>query len=218
MADRGLWSPKLWRAIRAAGMHPMMRVQKAILFQPTGGKKGPAARLIGGPGHAWVGAGKAFKERRLSATLIVLWVPQAKEPCLVLTDLPPKEAPVGGYGLRMWIELGFRCLKSVGWDWEKTRRTDPERVARHWLAMAVATAWAAVTGSGGEAEEEARRQAQGRAAPTVGRKVSLFRRGLALLQRQLYEGRVAPWPPFLPEPWPDLSSRVQIQYHQPTLC
>ena len=40
------------------------------------------------------------------------------------------------YGLRVWIEQGFRILKREGWD---GRRTDPERVDRHWLVMAVAT-------------------------------------------------------------------------------
>ena len=29
------------------------------------------------------------------------------------------------YMLRFWIELGFRALKSVGWQWQNTRRTDP---------------------------------------------------------------------------------------------
>jgi hypothetical protein len=39
----------------------------------------------------------------------------------------------------MWIEFGFRALKGLGWRWERTRRTDPDRVARHWLVLAVAT-------------------------------------------------------------------------------
>ena len=57
----------------------------------------------------------------------------------MLTDLRPRQAGVSWYALRMWIELGFRVLKSVGWQWQRSRRTEPARVARHWLVLAVAT-------------------------------------------------------------------------------
>ena len=40
---------------------------------------------------------------------------------------------------RRHIELGFKALKSLGWQWDQTRRTDPIRVSRHWLALSVAT-------------------------------------------------------------------------------
>ena len=36
---------------------------------------------------------------------------------IVLTDLAPQDAGVRWYGLRVWIELGFRALKGVGWQW-----------------------------------------------------------------------------------------------------
>ena len=47
---------------------------------------------------------------------------------MILTDLPPDQAGVSWYALRFWIELGFKALKSLGWQWQKTRRTDPERI------------------------------------------------------------------------------------------
>ena len=31
------------------------------------------------------------------------------------------------------------AIKSLGWKWDKTRRTDPARISRHWLVLAVAT-------------------------------------------------------------------------------
>ncbi len=43
------------------------------------------------------------------------------------------------HALRFWIELGFKAIKSLGWQWHKTRRTDPDRVSRHWLVLSVAT-------------------------------------------------------------------------------
>ena len=41
--------------------------------------------------------------------------------------------------MRFWIETGFKALKSAGWQWQKTRRTNPARVERPWLVLAVAT-------------------------------------------------------------------------------
>ena len=46
---------------------------------------------------------------------------------------------VSWYALRFWIELGFKAVKSLGWKWDKTRRTDPARVSRHWLVLSVVT-------------------------------------------------------------------------------
>ena len=46
--------------------------------------------------------------------------------------------------------MGFRALKGVGWQWQHTRRTDPARVARHWLVLAVATLWVVAYGTRSE--------------------------------------------------------------------
>ena len=67
------------------------------------------------------------------------WVKGQDDPWVLLTDLPPDEADPSWYSMRFWIEEGFRDIKSMGWQWQRTRRTDPARVARHWLALAVAT-------------------------------------------------------------------------------
>ena len=53
--------------------------------------------------------------------------------------------------MRFWIETGFNALKSVGWQWQKTRRTDPARVERHWLVLSVATLLTLAFGSRVEA-------------------------------------------------------------------
>ena len=57
-------------------------------------------------------------------------------PWVVLTDKAPDDVDLGAYGLRVWIEQGFRTLKRMGWQWHRTRRQDPDRVARHWLVLA----------------------------------------------------------------------------------
>src|SRR5439155_27277434 len=54
------------------------------------------------------------------------------------------------YGLRNWIEQGYKRVKGEGWKLPRTRITDCKRLERLWLAVAVATMW--VLEVGGEAE------------------------------------------------------------------
>lgn len=149
LTDRGLWSPRLWRQIRALGWHPVMRVRPDATFAPQGQPRRPARTLVPGQGHLWVGAGTAFKHARVrrQGTLVVVWAADQEAPWLVLTDLAPDQIGPVWYGLRIWIEQGFRALKSAGWHWERIRRTDPERVARHWLVLAVAAVLTAAYGT-----------------------------------------------------------------------
>jgi hypothetical protein len=198
LADRGLWSPQLWQAIRAVGWHPLLRIRPDATFTPTGGRRVAAQTLVPGPGHAWVGRGIAYKHApvRQPATLLVTWGPDQPEPWLLLTDLAPDQVGPCWYGLRTWIELGFRALKSLGWQWERTRRTDPVRMARHWLVLAVATLWTLATGTRDEdAERLGRPPSHLRVAKpppaTAGfqRTTSIFARGLARLRWQLLRTR-----------------------------
>ncbi len=223
LADQGLWSPRLWHAIRAHGWHPLLRIRPDATFRPDGGQRVSARTLVPGPGHAWVGAGVAYKEaaKRQAATLIVAWEVGQAAPWLLLTDLAPEAVGPAWYGLRVWVELGFRALKRLGWQWQRTRRTDPDRVARHWLVLAVATLWVVATGT---REEEAERR--GRAperlhvampppAHPAGcrprRSVSVFARGVVRLRWQLLRGRRLWTDLWLwAEPWPDPPARVQV--------
>ena len=68
-----------------------------------------------------------------------------------MTDLAPDEAEALWYGMRSWIEGGYRLLKRGGWEWQATQMTDPDRVERLWLVLAVATRY--VLAIGGEADE-----------------------------------------------------------------
>jgi hypothetical protein len=129
--DRGLWSPRLWRAMRGHGWHPVMRVRSDCTFAPTGAPRQLARLLIAGPGQGWVGTGVAFKPAKQHVgTLIVVWGVGQAAPWVLLTDLAPATVGIVWYGLRVWVELGFKALKSLGWQWQQTRRSDPDRVAR----------------------------------------------------------------------------------------
>lgn len=224
MTDRGLWSPTLWRRICALGWHPLLRIRPDATFAPTSQRRRPARALVPGAGYAWVGAGVAYKHRakRLAATLLVVWETGQAEPWLLLTDLPPERVGVSWYGLRVWIALGFRALKSFGWDWERTRRTDPERIARHWLALAVATLLTLAVGTRRE-EADWRGLPPGTLRrcrtppPRRARRVAVFARGLAWLHVQVLRGTHwwrAWW--LLPEAWPDPPAGLTIIHPVPT--
>lgn len=226
LTDRGLWSPRLWRSITAIGWHPLMRIRPDATFAPRGQVRRPARTLVPGPGHAWIGMGTAFKHRqvRRQGTLVVVWEAEQTEPWLVLTDLVPDAVGVSWYGLRVWVELGFRALKRLGWQWERMRRTEAERVARHWLVLAVATLLDEAYGT--RVEDAALvgvAPANLRMPPTVlvdptRRHTSIFTRGLLWLRDGLGR-RGALWrrlwlrPQPLPVPSPDLV----IIYHQSPL-
>ena len=221
-ADRGLWSPRLWRTIRAGGWHPVLRVRQASAFQPFGGPRQPAASLVRAPGEGWVGRGVLFqaRHRQRVGTLVVVWGVGHREPWVVVTDLAPARVGLCWYGLRMWIECGFRALKSVGWQWQHTRRTDPARVARHWLVLAVATLWVVAYGTRSEDAQTqgvppARLRTPRDPPPPSKRSLSVFRQGVLWFARQLLQGRVwrSLW--LLPEPWPQPPPHLQITYGPP---
>jgi hypothetical protein len=147
----------------------------------------------------------------------VVWDTDQADPWVLLTTLPPAEVGVLWYGLRMWVEFGFRALKGLGWRWERTRRTDPDRVARHWLVLAVATLWVLAYGTRAEdAELTGVAPANLRTAPTPPpadyvRTISLFARGVGQLRWQLLRMRrlwTRVW--LAPQAWPHPAPNLQI--------
>jgi hypothetical protein len=225
MTDRGLWSPRLWRQITDNGWHPLMRIRPDATFAPAGERRGRAQDLVREAGRCWVGAGTAFKDKakQLAATLLVVWEPQQREPWLLLTDLPPDQVDGSWYGLRVWIELGFRALKSLGWHWERTRRTQPARVARHWLVLAIGTLLSLAVGTRledaahrGVSPEQVRPPRGPTPAPAHHRRRSLFTRGRDWLHHQLGRARrcwQALW--LWPAALPPLSRTLILIRHQP---
>ena len=127
LCDRGIASPKLWKQIRAQGWHPCMRYRKNITFCADGGPRLPAQHFASRPDTAWIGRGTAFSSptAKRRCTLLVVWYVEQDEPWIILTDLAPDKVGPSWYALRFWIELGFKVIKSLGWKWDKTRRTDP---------------------------------------------------------------------------------------------
>jgi hypothetical protein len=155
LSDRGLESQKLFLAIIELGWHPMMRIKKDAHFKPKGwGKFYPLAQLVGQVGISLASEGCAYKGKPLGCTLLARWEEGYPEPWFVLTDLPPESADALWYGLRSWIEQGFKIIKGGMWDWQNTRMEDPGRVERLWLVMAVATLWVVAVGIEDEVREQ----------------------------------------------------------------
>jgi hypothetical protein len=158
MTDRGLYARWLYRAIVALGWHPLMRITRCGKFRKRGGKVGvPVGRLVPKPGRRWQGRGTAFPkkpEKRLECTLLACWEEGYDEPWFVVTDLAPEQAEGLWYGMRAWIEHGFKLLKSAGWHWDRTRMSDCDRAERLWLVLAVATRYVLAVGGDFEAAQE----------------------------------------------------------------
>jgi hypothetical protein len=222
LADRGLWSPRLWAHIRALGWHPLLRVQGHMTIAAAGRERCMAKDLVR-PGQAWVGRGRlgSPKRRRLAVTLIAAWTPDQAAPWAVVTDLPPRAVGVSWYALRRWVELGFRALKGLGWQWQRTRRVDPQRVARHWLVLAVASLWTLAHGTRVEDAHAAgrppaylRTPPASPRPPTNPRRIAVFRLGLQWLRQLLARGRLWCRLWLAPEPWPQPPPGLTITLHR----
>ena len=239
LCDRGISSPKLWKQKRAQGWHPCMRYRKNITF---------CARAVAG---CPPGASSPFPTRPGSdrAPPSAPPPPNAAAPCWWSgttsrrnpglsspTCLPRKWDPVGTLSVSgsSWASKPAPghdrgAIKTLGWKWDKTRRTNPARVSRHWLVLSVATLLALAYGTRVEDAHD-RRIAPGnlRTPPKAlsarhrhswqkpKRKVSVFRRGIDWLRRLLLKGRLWSRVWLLPEPWPKPKSNLEITYHAPS--
>jgi hypothetical protein len=156
MTDRALYARWLYQELVSLGWHPVMRITQLSKFRKGRSKNSvPVTALVPRVGCHWQGHGVAFPkkpERRLECTLLACWEEGYEEPWFLVTDLHPDQAEVLWYGMRSWIEGGYKLLKSGGWQWQATRMTDPDRVERLWLVLAVATC--SVLAMGGEADEK----------------------------------------------------------------
>jgi hypothetical protein len=213
LADRGLYAKWLFEAIVALGWHPFLRVNGQGLFRPEGWFHWRPLSSFAPKGKRWQGRGTAFngKESQLNCTLLAYWGEEHTAPWLVLTDLAPECANVCWYGLRAWIEQGFKRCKRGGWQWQYTRMEDPARAERLWMAMAIATGW--LLSVGGEAEEQEDKPLDIKIPAVPGavrrrgkhwRVVGIFQRGWSLIVAALLNHQLLPVKPGRPEGWPGL--------------
>lgn len=212
LADRGLYARWLYRAICSNGWHPFLRINAGGKYRPQGTHAfRHLSKVVTKPGQTWSGVVTCFKTNPLECTLLARWDEGYSDPWLIITDLAPHQADALWYGLRPWIECGFKDIKRGGWQWQQTRISDPVRASRFWLAIAVATLWVVSVGGAVDASLPASSfdsLPQALFVPclptrrTQPRLLSCFRRGTLVILAALVAGQPLPLGHFLPEPWP----------------
>jgi len=134
----------------------------------------------------------------------------------VLTDLSPQEAEVSWYGMRTWVETGYKDFKRGLWGWHHSKTSSASCVERLWLAMAVAQLWTLSVGCLAEEQREqqplatelpathiARRRRKRPVGQPAPRRLSCVARGRLLLVAALFLGQVLPCGRLLPQAWPE---------------
>ncbi len=147
---------------------------------------------------------------------------------VILTDLEPEQAMVSWYGLRTWIEGGFKDFKRGLWGWHQSKMERASSVERLWLAMAVAQLWCVSLGCQAEATQEAaflqnepgaalperhiahrrRKRASGQ-LPV--RRLSCVVRGRLVLLAMQYQSEPFPVGILRASPWPETITAPQKQ-------
>jgi hypothetical protein len=170
LTDRGMYSPRLFRCLQQLHWHPFLRIRAQGFYRPLGSQKWLNLEELHPPnGQTQAFPAEIFKndEGRLQGTLVAYHGAEYAEPWLIVTDLAAETAQASWYGLRGWIEQGYKRAKSEGWQLQRTRISDCARLERLWLSMAVATLWVLEVGGAAEVEEQ-----QGRPKATAkGKKV-----------------------------------------------
>ena len=215
LSDRGISRPWLFRRICRLGWHPLLRITLCGTFRPDNQASfKPLGSFVSQAGQCWQGTGTLYKTNPLKCTLLCRWEAGYEQAWLLITDLPPEASEACWYGLRAWIEHGFKFIKSAGWQWHRTRMTDPQRAARLWLVLALATLW--LLSVGGYAEQSVLLTTVPDLADmppaTQTRQVSIFRRGWTLILAALITQSPLPPAYFIPEPWPDDPVLIDLSF------
>ena len=143
------------------------------------------------------------------------WEQGYKDPWIVLTDLSPQEAEVSWYGMRTWVETGYKDFKRGLWGWHHSKMQYASCVERLWLAMAVAQLWTVSVGCQAEEQQKeqgttdlpathiARRRRKRPVDQPLPRRLSCVARGRLLLVATLFVGQVLPCGKLIAQAWPE---------------
>jgi hypothetical protein len=231
LADRGLYARWLWDAIRACGWHPFLRINLGVKARMGGEPTFEwISRWVPTPGTSWKGEVECFagKNSRVNGTLLMHWQAGYESAWAILTDLKPEEALVSWYGLRTWIEGGFKDFKRGLWGWHHSKMRRASSVERLWLVMALAQLWCISLGCQAEVrlEEQFQHNEPGASLPTqhiarqrrkraVGqlppRRLSCVVRGRLELLAVLFQSEMFPMGILRAEAWPETMTIPQKQ-------
>jgi hypothetical protein len=231
LADRGLYARWLWEIIRASGWHPFLRINLGVKARLVGEHSFEwVSRWVPTPGMSWKGEVECFagKNSRVHGTVLMHWEVGYESAWIILTDLKPQEALVSWYGLRTWIEGGFKDFKRGLWGWHHSKMLRASSVERLWLAMTVAQLWCISLGCQAEVRREEQFQqhepgtslpahhiAQRRRKRPVGqlppRRLSCVVRGRLELLAMLFQPGIFPVGILRAEAWPETMTAPQKQ-------
>ena len=236
LADRGLYARWMWDAICAYGWHPFLRINLGVKASLADQDHFDwISRWVPKPGTHWTGVVDCFvgTKSRLRATLLLHWEAGYETAWAIVTDLSAEQAQVSWYGLRSWIECGFKDFKRGLWGWQHSKMTQASSVERLWLALALAQLWCLSVGSHVEQQEQehlrlpleerlpekhvARRKRERCACERSPRRLSCVVRGrlhllaCALLAEPLTLGRLVPqaWPHTIDAPQKHLAPALR---------
>ena len=231
MADRGLYARWLFEAISGCGWHPFLRLNVGIKARAIGQDRFDwVSQWIPQPGTQWKGVVDCFAQKasRVRGTLLMQWEEGYEHPWIILTDLSAQEAQVRWYGMRTWVETGFKDFKRGLWGWHHSKMRDASQVERLWLAMAVAQVWCVSLGCQAEAQQEelwrqhepgaslpaqhcARQRRQRPHGQHPARRLSCVVRGRLVLLSLLFGGHSLPIGCLHAQPWPQTMTAPQKQ-------
>ena len=226
-SSRGLYARWLYTAICACGWHPFLRINLGVkVREPGTGDFDWLARWVGKPGSHLVGVMECFvgKRARLKATLLLHWEPGYEYPWAILTDLEPEQAQISWYGMRTWIEGGFKDFKRGLWGWQHNKMKRAASVERLWLALALAQLWMVRVGCQAERQQQAEqlnsclsaqhiasRRRKRPATQVPARRLSCVMRGRLVVLAALSSGLPLPMGLLLASPWPQTITAPQKQ-------
>ncbi len=231
LADRGLYARWLWDVIRSCGWHPFLRLNLGVKARLVGEPSFEwISRWVPTPGTSWQGEVECFagKNSRVKGTLLMHWQAGYESAWVILTDLKPDEALVSWYGLRTWIEGGFKDFKRGLWGWHHSKMRHASSVERLWLAMALAQLWCVSLGCQAEVrlEEHLRQSPPAASLPAhhiacqrrkrspfqpPPRRLSCVVRGRLHLLAMLFEGETFSVGILQAEAWPETMRPPQKQ-------
>ena len=131
------------RALRSLQVDYLVRVKATTRFTSRGGGSQLLKDWVT-PGQVCHSRGTLFdREQACAGTICLIWeIGQAEAWCLFSNTRLPGHY----YAMRCWQEERFRDLKSAGWQWPTSHLTDPDRLERLILVMALAYAFAITAG------------------------------------------------------------------------
>jgi hypothetical protein len=177
LADSGLYSKKLYRKLaKTFKWHVLMRISGSQgLFKARGARCWQLLRdLVKRGMDPLVLPGQCFKGQPVACTLVAQWDAEYDQPCLIVTNLHPQALQPNIYGIRYWIECGFKDIKRGLLHWEQTKMICPQRAARLWLVISIALLWLTALGDAATNWSQcaslghARPQARSLSAPMLG--------------------------------------------------